>query len=143
MSRAWDAAAPGVVVLPSGRAVRGRGLRRPLLPGPTPNFAVYLLGHEPTPVPWPYTWLRWRDFWLPSDVEAARRTLLDAWARSPHELVEVACGGGHGRTGTALACLAVIDGVTPSEAVEYIRKHYDRRAVETPWQRRFVARFDT
>ena len=39
--------------------------------------------------------------------------------------------------------LAVIDGVPPSEAVEYIRKHYDRRAVETPWQRRFVARFDT
>ena len=142
MSRAWDVAAPGVIVLPSGRAVRGRGLRRPLSPGPTPDFAVYLLGHEPTPVPWPYTWLRWRDFWLPSDVEAARETLLDAWARSPHERVEVACGGGHGRTGTALACLAVVDGIPPSDAVEYIRQHYDRRAVETPWQRRFVARFD-
>ncbi|NUP61376.1 MAG: protein phosphatase, partial [Nonomuraea sp.] len=57
------------------------------------------------------------------------------------ERVEVACGGGRGRTGTALACLAVLDGVPAAEAVRYVRSHYDRHAVETPWQRRFVARF--
>ncbi len=54
---------------------------------------------------------------------------------------EIACAGGRGRTGTALACLAILDGVPAPRAVEYVREHYHRRAVETPWQRRFVARF--
>jgi protein-tyrosine phosphatase len=56
--------------------------------------------------------------------------------------VEIACWGGRGRTGTALACLAVLDGVPAAEAVPYVRAHYDRRAVETPWQRNYVARFN-
>jgi protein-tyrosine phosphatase len=55
--------------------------------------------------------------------------------------VELACGGGVGRTGTALACLAVLDGVPADEAVDYVRRHYHPSAVETPWQRRFVRRF--
>ncbi len=101
---------PGVLVLPSGRVVRGRALRRPLPPGPPPDFAVHLLGHPPPAVPWPSEWLRWRDFGLPADAEAARETLLRAWTRSADERVEIACGGGRGRTGTALACLAVLDG---------------------------------
>ena len=57
------------------------------------------------------------------------------------DLVEIACGGGRGRTGTALACLAVLDGVPPTEAVRYVRDHYAPDAVETPWQRRYVRRF--
>ena len=130
-----------MVVLPSGRAVRGRGLVHPLPPGPVPDFAVHLLGHEPPSVPWEHEWLPWRDFGLPADVEAAREALIAAWARSEHQRVEITCKGGRGRTGTALACLAVVDGVPGADAVAYIRRHYDRRAVETPWQRRFVARF--
>ncbi|TGA98824.1 protein phosphatase, partial [Streptomyces sp. MZ04] len=51
------------------------------------------------------------------------------------------CGGGKGRTGTALACIAVLDGVPSGDAVAYVREHYAARAVETPWQRRFVTRF--
>ena len=43
----------------------------------------------------------------------------------------------------ALACLAVIDGVPADRAVEFVRRHYDARAVETPWQRRYVERFTT
>jgi hypothetical protein len=35
----------------------------------------------------------------------------------------------------------VIDGVAADEAVAFVRGHYDPRAVETPWQRRFVRRF--
>jgi protein-tyrosine phosphatase len=57
------------------------------------------------------------------------------------ERVEVACDGGRGRTGTALACIAVLDGVSPGRAVAFVREGYDRRAVETPWQRRYVHRF--
>ena len=56
------------------------------------------------------------------------------------ERVEVACGGGVGRTGTALAALAVLDGMNPADAVHWVRSTYHRRAVETPWQRWWLRR---
>jgi protein-tyrosine phosphatase len=56
------------------------------------------------------------------------------------ERVEVACRGGVGRTGTALAALAVLDGLVPADAVHRVRADYHRRAVETPWQRRWLRR---
>lgn len=128
-------------MLPSGRIVRGRALRQPVPDGPSPDFGLYLLGHEPEPAPWPYRWLRWPDFRLPADRAAARDALLEVWALAAEQRVEVACGGGRGRTGTALACLALLDGVPPAGAVAYVRQRYDPRAVETPPQRRYVARF--
>ncbi|MEV6108970.1 protein-tyrosine phosphatase family protein [Streptomyces sp. NPDC051940] len=131
----------GVLTLPSGRLIRGRGLSRPLPPGRRPEFAVHLLGREPEPVDWESRWLRWPDFRLPADREQARTLLHEAWERSAHERVEFACAGGRGRTGTALACVAVLDGVPADEAVRYVRERYDRHAVETPWQRRYVERF--
>ncbi len=131
----------GVLRLPSGRLVRGRGLSRPLPEGPAPAFGLYLLSREPSAVSWEARWLRWPDFWLPCDRAAAGDALREAWARATAERVEIACTGGHGRTGTALACLAVLDGVPAREAVGYVRAHYAAGAVETPWQRRFVARF--
>ena len=137
----WAEGAPGVVRLPSGRLVRGRGLSRPLPDGPLPEYALYLLGQPPAPVAWAATWVRWPDFRLPADRAAARAALAEAWQRSQRERVEVACAGGRGRTGTALACLAVLDGVPPAEAVAWVRQHYDPKAVETPWQARFVRRF--
>jgi protein-tyrosine phosphatase len=48
---------------------------------------------------------------------------------------------GRGRTGTALACLAVLGGLPGREAIAYVRRHHDPRSVETPWQRRFVTGF--
>ncbi|WP_329339430.1 protein phosphatase [Streptomyces sp. NBC_00663] len=138
----WEAGAGGVLRLPSGRLVRGRGLRHPLPPGaPNPSYGLYLLGNRPPPVPWESRWLRWPDFRLPADRADARDALAEVWERAAGERVEVACGGGRGRTGTALACLAVLDGVPPAEAVAYVRAHYHRGAVETPWQRRYVRRF--
>ncbi|MFI0928068.1 protein phosphatase [Streptomyces sp. NPDC021012] len=138
MTDPWPMGAPGVLRLPSGRLVRGRGLRRPLPEGPAPTFAVHLLGRRPPEAPWPSVWLRWPDFRLPADHAEARAVLAEAWERAAGERVEFACGGGRGRTGTALACLAVLDGVPPAEAVAYVRRSYDRHAVETPWQRRYV-----
>lgn len=137
----WNASEPGVLALPSGRLVRGRGLGRPLPGGLVPDFGLYLLNRQPLPVPWNMRWVRWPDFRLPADRDDAQDALHEAWHRANAERVEVACGGGRGRTGTALACMAVLDGVPACEAVAYVRKHYDPRAVETPWQRRYVARF--
>lgn len=138
---AWDPGAPGVLLLPSGRMVRGRGLRSPVPPGPGPTLGVYLLGRRPPSYPWESRWIVWPDFRLPKDGERARAVLREAWERAPADRVEIACGGGRGRTGTALACLAVLDGVPPREAVAHVRRYYDRRAVETPWQGRYVRRF--
>ena len=137
----WKEPAPGVLRLPSGRLVRGRGLRHALPNGLVPQFALYLQGKPPPPVPWESRWVRWPDWWLPADPAEARQALVNLWQRAPSERVEVACSGGRGRTGTALACLAILDGVPATEAVGYVRKHYHPRAVETPWQRRYVARF--
>jgi hypothetical protein len=141
VAETWEATVPGVLRLPSGRLVRGRGLRRPLPEGPTPTFAVYLLGKEPPAVSWEARWLRWPDFRLPVDRSDAREALQEAWRRAQSERVELACHGGRGRTGTALACLAVLDGVPAGQAVAYVREHYDEHAVETPWQRRYVRSF--
>ncbi|MFJ4644369.1 protein phosphatase [Streptomyces bobili] len=139
----WLAELPGVLRLPSGRLVRGRGLRRALDPAaPVPTYGLYLLGGEPPAVPWEARWIRWPDFRLPADRADARTALTEAWRRAADDRLEVACGGGRGRTGTALACLAVLDGVPAAQAVEFVRRNYDRHAVETPWQRRYVRRFE-
>ncbi|RDG37469.1 protein-tyrosine phosphatase family protein [Streptomyces corynorhini] len=140
MTESWTPA-DGVLELPSGRLVRGRGLRRPPPGGELPTYGLYLLGKPPPEVEWEARWLRWPDFRLPSSPADAREMLGEAWRRAAVERVEVACGGGRGRTGTALACVAVLDGVPADEAVAFVRRHYDRRAVETPWQRRYVRGF--
>jgi hypothetical protein len=53
----------------------------------------------------------------------------------------VVCVDGCGRTGTAIACIAQLAGVRAQEAVNGTREHYHRRAVKTPWQRRYARGF--
>ncbi|MET8156791.1 protein-tyrosine phosphatase family protein [Sphaerisporangium sp. NPDC005289] len=137
----------GAIELPDGVRVRGRGLRRPLPDGPVPGYGLYLGSarlqrrHQDA-LAWPHEWIRWPDFLLPVDRHAAARAVirLHAHARSGSP-VEVACGGGVGRTGTVIACLATLAGLGPDEAVAWVREHHHPRAVETPWQRRWVAWF--
>ncbi|MQA75840.1 MAG: protein phosphatase [Solirubrobacterales bacterium] len=132
----------GVVELPDGARLRGRGLRHGVPPAPFPDWGLYLLGKRPAETTWPGRWLRWPDFWLPFDTQDARSAFEEA-----HRLavdgarVEVACGGGQGRTGTALACIAQLGGVNAEAAVAWTRANYGARAIETPWQRRYVRRF--
>jgi protein-tyrosine phosphatase len=134
----WSDGTPGVVELPDGRRVRARGLRHGTPAGEEPELGVYLLGKAPPATPWEQRWIRWPDFRLPADRDAALATLREAHERAAAERVEVACGGGVGRTGTALAALAVLSGLDPADAVDWVRRHHYRRAVETPWQRRWV-----
>jgi len=139
MPELWDPGTPGLLRLPSGRLVRGRGLRRPLPDWQRPAFGLYLLGRPPPQFPWESEWLRWPDFGLPADPAALLTAVSEVWERAATERVEVACAGGRGRTGTALACLAILDGVPRQQAVVFVRQHYERHAVETPWQRWFVS----
>ncbi|MDR7081633.1 protein-tyrosine phosphatase [Arthrobacter ginsengisoli] len=141
MTQTWDPGQTGVLEFPSGRLIRGRGLLMPFPAGQRPEFGLYLLGRRPAPMPWASRWVRWRDFNLPADDDDTLDALREAWRRAETERVEIACWAGRGRTGTALACIAVLDGVQPAEAVAWVRAHYRRGAVETPWQRKYVARF--
>jgi len=133
----WDMT-DGVVELPDGRRVRGTGLRRPRRDSPAPEFAVYLLGRDPQVPDREYRWVRWRDFRLPDSTDQAVTALREAHTRAESERVEIACGGGVGRTGTAMAVLAVMSGVAPDDAVSWVRENYKPRAVETRRQKRWV-----
>jgi len=129
---------PGVVELPDGRRVRGTGARRSRAGLPDPDFAVYLLGRDPQVEQWPYRWVRWRDFRLPDSTDDALAMLREVWERAADQRVEIACSGGVGRTGTALALLATMSGVAPEAAVAWVRTCYHRRAVDTRGQRRWA-----
>jgi len=134
----WSDDVDGVVELPDGRRVRGTGARRPRGDVPAPDFAVYLLGSDPQVADWPSYWVRWPDFRLPASTDEAVTALRDAHSRAATERVELACAGGRGRTGTALAVLAILSGVSPDAAVAWVREHYHPKAVETRPQRRWI-----
>lgn len=134
----WSAEGSGIVTLPSGRLVRGRGLRSGPADGDdAPDVGLYLTSrlHQES---WESQWIEWPDFCRPKAPLDAMTALREIYKRSAVERVEVACNGGTGRTGTALAILARYDGVPADQAVAWVRTAYRRRAVETPWQRRFV-----
>ncbi|TDB74826.1 phosphatase [Micromonospora sp. KC721] len=147
----------GTIALPDGTLVRGRGRREPFPSGLLPDFGLYL-GHPPDAprrglsrlfprrVPWqpdwPANWILWPDFRTPRDSEDAAAKIAAAYrlARSGQH-VEIACTGGTGRTGTVIACLAVLAGHPVDDAITWTRNHYRPRAVETPGQRRWIAWF--
>jgi protein-tyrosine phosphatase len=81
---------------------------------------------------------------VPDDREAAVASLRAALERArAGERVEVGCLGAHGRTGTALAALAVLAGHPADDAVAWVRRTYCDRAVETDEQADFVTRLPT
>lgn len=105
-----------------------------------PDYGLYL-DYRWQP-PWVHDHLDWPDFGVPGDPSSLRialRSVLDR-ARAG-EQVEVGCIGGHGRTGTALACLAVLAGHPAADAVAWVRAGYCPKAVENAGQEAFVARF--
>ncbi|MGH4027211.1 MAG: protein-tyrosine phosphatase family protein [Pseudonocardiaceae bacterium] len=150
----------GAIVLPDGTPIRGRGRREPLPAGLLPEFGLYLgrppgqprrtlfgrlFGRPPEWRPdWPADWIDWPDFRTPRDDRLAAAGIEHAYllARAGRR-VEVACGGGTGRTGTVIACMAVLAGHPAPDAVAWTRRHYRRRAVETPGQRRWIRWFAT
>jgi hypothetical protein len=92
----WPTELSGVVTLPSGRLVRGRGLKSgPVDDGDAPDFGLYLTAHLHRER-WPSQWIRWPDFRLPKVPWDALSALREAYDRSSIERVEIACNGGAG-----------------------------------------------
>ena len=58
------------------------------------------------------TLMRWSGWFIPSgNTGDGRDAVAPALTRcAVAERVEIACAGGHGRTGAALACVAILDG---------------------------------
>ena len=109
-----------------------------------PDWAVYLderwVG-DPD-VTWPYRIIEWPDMGLPINEAEIYEVVLDIHEHAINrQLVEIACYGGIGRTGTVLSCLAITAGTAPTRAVDWVREHYDQRAVETDDQYELIQRF--
>jgi len=128
------------VTFPDGTRVRAVGLADRREDDPERAFGLYLDEHwAPT---WPADLVAWPDFGLPEESEVAAQQIADAFGRARRgELVEVGCLGGSGRTGTALACMAILAGVAPAEAVAWVREAYRPQAVETAEQEAWVEWF--
>ena len=106
-----------------------------------PDLGLYL--DERWQPPWPHRHLDWPDFGVPADPTHVRAVLGDVRRRAlAGQQVEIGCYGGHGRTGTALGCLAILCGHDPAAAADWVRANYCERAVETDAQEAFVRAFD-
>jgi protein-tyrosine phosphatase len=131
------------VVLPDGTEVTAASFdaANPYARDEPPDYALYL--DRRWQPPWTHHHLDWPDFGVPDETQlvAALSSVLHR-ARAG-ERVEVGCLGGHGRTGTALACLAILSGQSSSDAVAWVRANYCPDAVETAEQEEFVSGFQS
>lgn len=139
----WDLD-KGVVEFPSGQRVRGRSWNQPIseyadvsavLTTASPEaFAARHavgMGREIVYISWP-------DNRLPQRPQRAIEQLSQLLGRAASERVEITCGGGVGRTGTALAMLAVISGMDAADAIAFVQQHYNPESVSSHAQRGFL-----
>jgi hypothetical protein len=128
------------VTLPDGTLVRASPLAARERLDAWRDYGLYL---DPAWEPdWPADLIDWPDFGLPAVPEMARTRIVAAFRRArAGEHVEVGCLGGRGRTGTVLACFAVLCGLSPVEAIAFVRNGYDPAAIETQAQERWVSWF--
>jgi hypothetical protein len=123
--------------------VLARGFSDPA-PDPPPEFGLYLDERWRGVTAWPSMIVEWPDFGVPANPENAGADIARAFDEARRgSRVEVACHGGIGRTGTVLACMAILAGVPPAGSVGWVREAYRSGAVETDAQIEFVTWFGT
>jgi hypothetical protein len=131
-----------VVVLPNSARVTAVSFEadEPYDRDQIPDYGLYL--DQRWQPPWTHDHLDWPDFGIPDEaaqVAAALRALLDRAVEG--QQVEIGCVRGHGRTGTALACLAILSGHPPGDAMAWVRANYCTDAIETAEHEQFVIAF--
>jgi hypothetical protein len=128
------------VGFPDGTVVRGSSLPDRDKDDGWREYGLYLDARwSPS---WPAEVIEWEDFGLPASFDDAVQAIEHAFdlARSGKR-VEVGCLGGKGRTGTVLACMAILAGVPPVDAVNWVQGNYSPKAIENEGQERWVSRF--
>lgn len=60
------------------------------------------------------------------------------WELLPEGNTVVSCVGGHGRTGTFLAAMAIALGMKPTDAIDHVRKNHCEKAIETLNQEEYL-----
>lgn len=128
------------VHFPDGTEVTASALTSRSEINPDRDFGLYM---DPS---WRPTWsadlIAWPDFGVPEHPRRAAEQIIDAFGRARSgQRVEIGCIGGKGRTGTVLACMAVLAGVPADDAVAWVRSHYHPEAVETSAQAAWVKWF--
>ena len=108
---------------------------RPLV---SPGLAIPPWGEEAGDFPLVY--VPWPDYGTPDNPHAVADVAVWTLQQiAANKVVETGCMGGHGRTGTFLACLLAAQGIHPGEAIRRVRDEYCSEAVETDKQCDLVA----
>ncbi len=128
------------VTFPDGTRVRASSILERDEHASGRDFGLYMDPRwNPT---WPAEIIDWPDFGLPPDGPRAAAQIRSAFTRAKSgQVVEIGCLGGLGRTGTVLACMAVLAGVSSADAVAWVRQNYRPGAIETTDQEQWVERF--
>lgn len=129
------------LTFPEGTTVYASSIHDRNATDPTPDFGLYL---DTSWSPACYSSIiGWPDYSIPSLPIVAVRSIADAFNKASKGLwVEVGCIGGHGRTGTVLACMGVLSGLSPEDSISYVREFYCDKAIENIDQEWFVYWFD-
>jgi protein tyrosine phosphatase len=107
---------------------------------PIPDFALYADSVWVTKSR--NEFINWPDFGAPKFPTLAIAQISSAYSLAETYEVEIGCIGGHGRTGTILACMAILDqGLNPQEAIDFTRINYCHHAIETDSQEAYVKFF--
>ena len=87
-------------------------------------------------------YIGWPDF---SVVDVKILSEAVEWVRpylhNKESIIEIACMGGHGRTGTFLGALRVREGWEPVDAIAYIRGGYCDKAIESKTQEELLTSY--
>lgn len=130
------------LILPNDTAVYASSCHmRDLKKDTPPDFGLYLDGlWKPMG---PAYLLGWQDYGLPYNWTLAAQMIYEVYYKAvTGKWIEVGCIAGHGRTGTVLACMAVLAGLSAPDAVNYVRNKYCNNAMETIDQEWWVSWFE-
>lgn len=83
------------------------------------------------------------DYGVPDEaaLRAVLAQMLAAMRAAPDGAYHIGCKAGIGRTGTVMACLAIMADAVEGDPVAWLRAAYNAEAIETPAQEDFVRRF--
>ena len=83
------------------------------------------------------------DYGVPDEaaMRAVLQQMLEAMRAAPDDAYHIGCKAGIGRTGTVMACLAILAGVVEGDPVAWLRAAYFQGAIETPGLEAFVRGF--